>query len=94
MAKASEALKEAQGLLDGRFQLVVLDEICVAAAKGLIKTGEVLELITEREPSVNLILTGRNCPEEIIAVADTATEMTIIKHAYQSGIKARRGIEF
>ena len=74
--------------------MVVLAEICVAAAKGLIKTGEVLELITEREPSVNLILTGRNCPEEIIAVADTATEMTIIKHAYQSGIKARRGIEF
>lgn len=92
--KAAEALAEAAGLLDGRFDLVVLDEICVAMAKGLIASSSVLELIAAREPSVNLVLTGRGCPEDIMAVADTVTEMRVVKHAYQAGIKARRGIEF
>lgn len=93
-ARAAEALKEAGTLLDGTFGLVVLDEICVAMAKGLIKVPEVLELIKSREPSVNMILTGRNCPEEIIETADTVTEMRVVKHAYLAGVKARAGIEF
>lgn len=93
-AKAAEALAEARGLLDGSFDLVVLDEICVAVSKGLIPLDQTLDLIRSRDERVNLILTGRGCPEELIALADTVTEMTVVKHAYQAGIKARRGIEF
>ena len=93
-AKAAEALGEARELLNGAFELVVLDEICVAVSKGLISSNDILDLIKTREPAVNLILTGRGCPDEIIAAADTVTEMTVVKHAYQAGIKARRGIEF
>lgn len=93
-AKAAEALCEARKLLGGGFELVVLDEICVAVSRGLISPAEVLGVIEGREPSVNLILTGRGCPDEIIAIADTVTEMTVVKHAYQAGTQARRGIEF
>ena len=92
--KAGEALEEARRLLDGGFDLVVLDEICVAADKGLIDAGAIAEMLKSRPEAVSVILTGRGCPDELIELADTVTEMTLIKHAYKQGVKAKRGIEF
>jgi cob(I)alamin adenosyltransferase len=95
LALAAEALALAGELTTGgRYDLVVLDEICVALAVGLVTAAEVARLIETRPPLVNLILTGRGCPEEIIALADTVTEMKMVKHAYQKGLKARLGLEW
>ncbi len=93
-ARAAEALQAARELVTRDYDLVVLDEICVAVAKGLIETSEVAELIKSKPAPLNLILTGRGCPEEILALADTATEMAVLKHAFDQGIPARRGLEF
>ncbi|MDR0881087.1 MAG: cob(I)yrinic acid a,c-diamide adenosyltransferase [Candidatus Adiutrix sp.] len=93
-AQAEAALKAAGELLAGDYDLVVLDEICVAVSLGLIEAQAVAGLITSRPPRLNLILTGRGCPPEIIDLADTVTEMTLVKHAYQAGLPASRGIEF
>ncbi|MGL4208887.1 MAG: cob(I)yrinic acid a,c-diamide adenosyltransferase [Candidatus Adiutrix sp.] len=92
--KAHEALKEAEKLLSDDYDLVVLDEICIAVSRGLISLDSVLKLIEIKTPKTNLILTGRNCPPEIMAIAHTVTEMKPIKHAYSQGIDAKRGLEF
>lgn len=92
--KAAEALRTATELVAGDYDLVVLDEICVALDKGLIPLEPVIGLIKTRPAKLSLILTGRGCPPEIIDLADTVTEMTLIKHAFKQGIEARRGIEF
>lgn len=93
-AKAAEAMAEAEKLAAADYNLLVLDEICVALSLGLIQTEKVVRLIQNRKPGLNLILTGRGCPEEIAELADTVTEMTVVKHAYQNGVPARQGIEF
>lgn len=93
-ARAAEALAEAEKLTAEAYDLVVLDEICVAASRGLIPVADVIRLIKNRRPEQHLILTGRGCPAELIALADTVTEMTIIKHAFGQGIPARVGLEF
>ncbi len=77
----------------GLHDLVILDEINVALDFALIKLADVLELIRSKPAHVELILTGRNAPSELIAMADLVTDMKLIKHPYQHGIKARLGIE-
>jgi cob(I)alamin adenosyltransferase len=74
--------------------IVVMDEINVALNLKLISVGEVLELISKKPDHVELVLTGRNAPREIIQAADLVTEMIEIKHPYSSGLKARKGIEY
>ena len=93
-ARAEEALALARTLVAADYDLVVLDEICVAASLGLIETAEVVRLVEGRGPAVNLFLTGRGAGPEIIAAADTVTEMRLVRHAYQLGVPARRGLEF
>ena len=78
----------------GAYDLVVLDEICVALHFGFLEPGEVVEMIESRPPELHLILTGRHCPEEVLAAADTVTRMEALKHHFDSGIKAQPGIEF
>ena len=80
-------------MLSGRYDLVILDEVCVAIHFGLLETKEVLSLLKEKPLPVELILTGRYCPDELIARADLVTEMREIKHYYQNGVTARKGIE-
>ncbi len=75
------------------FDLVILDEIIVALTMGLLKTGEVLDLIHERPMNVEMVLTGRNAPEILIDAADLVTEMAEVKHYFHHGIAARKGIE-
>ena len=94
LAKAAEAMTLARELSAAGYDLLVLDEICVAAALGLIETAEVVRLIEARRPGLNLFLTGRGAAPEIIALADTVTEMKLVRHAYEKGIPARRGLEY
>jgi cob(I)alamin adenosyltransferase len=93
-ARAAEAMTEAERLTALEYDLVVLDEICVAANRGLIAVPDVVRLIEKRRPAQHLILTGRGCPEELMALAHTVTEMNLVKHAFEQGIPAKRGLEF
>jgi cob(I)alamin adenosyltransferase len=77
----------------GEYDLVVLDEINEALFFNLIAEAELLEIITRRPLHVELVLTGRNAPEEIIKRADLVTEMRKIRHYYDNGLAARVGIE-
>ncbi|BCS55854.1 cob(I)yrinic acid a,c-diamide adenosyltransferase [Geobacter sp. SVR] len=91
---AQEALERVTRLLvSGDYDLVIMDEILGAIGFGLIDTEQVLELMRQKPPTVELVLTGRNAPEEIIAAADLVTEMREIKHYYKAGVPARTGIE-
>ena len=81
-------------LVGGKYDLIVLDEIFSALTKGFISKAQVLELLAKRPPEVELVLTGRGAPPEIIEKADLVTEMKLIKHPYDKGIKARLGIEY
>lgn len=86
-----EAAKTA--VLSREYPLVVLDEIFVARRFGLVQTDEILFLIENKPEEVELVLTGRHAPEEIIERADLVTEMKEIKHYFKQGVKARIGIE-
>ena len=75
------------------YDIVVLDEACVSAYFGLFSAEDVIPLLTEKPDDVEVILTGRYCPESWIEKADLVTEMKEIKHYYKKGILARRGFE-
>lgn len=84
-----------QRILSEEFDLVLLDEINYCSGYGWISGQEIADFITEHKPSwLHLVLTGRNAAAEVIDIADTVTEMTRVKHAFQKGIKAEQGIEF
>jgi len=78
----------------GEYRLVIFDEINYVMAYGYLPVNDVLEFLAAKPPALHVVLTGRDAPKEIIEVADTVTEMREIKHAYHSGIKAQKGIEF
>lgn len=91
---ATHALNKAAALIESqKYDLIILDEVCQAAGDRLIKTERVLGLINKKG-TTHLVLTGRHCPEEIIKVADTVTEMKKIKHAYDQGVAALKGLDF
>ena len=83
-----------RAMCSGRYELVVLDEINVALYFQLLTVQEVLEVIDHKPEGVELVLTGRRVPDEILARADYITEMREVRHPYQQGIQARKGIEF
>jgi adenosylcobyric acid synthase len=78
----------------GEYQLVVLDEVTYPINWAWIDAQEVVEVISGRPERVNVIATGRDAPPALISVADTVTEMVKVRHAYDRGIKARRGLDF
>lgn len=80
-------------ILAGEHFLVVLDEITYPLIYGWLPLEGVLQTLRERPAQVHVCLTGRRAPPELIALADTVTEMTKIKHAFNAGIPAQRGIE-
>ncbi len=84
----------AAAIAGAEYQLVVLDEITYPMNWGWIETDSVIEAIRTRPDSVNVIATGRDAPKALIEVADTVTEMVKVRHAYDRGIRARRGIDF
>lgn len=81
-------------VMHGAWDLIVLDEINVAMHYGLIDVEDVVGLLQEKTKPLHLILTGRYAPQAIIDMADTVTDMTVVKHAYEKGITAVKGIEF
>jgi len=80
-------------IASGRYDMVILDEVNVAMDFKLLSVAEVVSLIRNRPPGLDLILTGRYAPPEIIELADTVSEVREIKHHYNAGIKDREGIE-
>ena len=87
-ASARETIESAE------YDLVVLDEVTYPINWGWIEVDEVVSLIQSRPEKVNLIITGRDAPEALIEIADTVTEMTKVKHAFDEGVMARRGIDY
>jgi cob(I)alamin adenosyltransferase len=82
-------------ILSDEYDLVVLDEFTYLLHFGWLNATEVIEWLKTNKPeNLNLIITGRSAPDELVNYADTVTEMTNIKHAYDAGIPARAGIEF
>lgn len=81
-------------ILSGQYGLVVLDEITYPMNWGWISTSEVVDVIRNRPTSVNIIATGRDAPPELVDLADTVTEMRKVKHAFDRGVRAIRGIDF
>jgi cob(I)alamin adenosyltransferase len=83
-----------EAMLSGKYDLVVLDEVNVAVAFELLPLTEVIKMIRDKPPQVELILTGRKAAPELIKMADLVTECLKIKHPYDGGVEARRGIEY
>jgi len=81
-------------MLSGRWDIVILDEINIAARYGIVPVADVLRLIDDKPAGVELILTGRGAPAKLIERADYVTEMRHVKHPYDRGIIARKGIEY
>ena len=91
---AREGWQQARAaILGGDFFMVTLDELTYPLIYGWLPLEDVLATLRERPSHVHVVLTGRRCPAELIELADTVTEMTMIKHAFQAGVPAQRGIE-
>jgi cob(I)alamin adenosyltransferase len=84
----------AAAIAAGGHELVVLDEITYPLNYGWLPIDDVLEAIRTRPEHVNIVATGRNAPEALVELADTVTEMRKVKHAFDRGIRARRGLDF
>lgn len=82
-----------EAILGGQFFLVVLDELTYPLIYGWVPLQDVLQTLRERPRDVHVCITGRRCPEEIVELADTVSEMRKIKHAFSAGVPAQRGIE-
>ncbi|NNE11170.1 MAG: cob(I)yrinic acid a,c-diamide adenosyltransferase [Ilumatobacter sp.] len=94
-AHAAEGWQAARALIEaGDHRLVILDELTYLCTWGWIDRADVVETIKGRPEHVNIVVTGRDAPAELIDVADTVTEMVEVKHAYQQGIRAKRGIDY
>jgi cob(I)alamin adenosyltransferase len=84
----------AQAILSGQWDLVILDEINYAISYGMLDPSKVAETLRKKPEMVHVILTGRNAHPTIVDLADTVTEMRQVKHAYEKGVMAQRGIEY
>ena len=95
VAAAQETLKIAEEkLMSGRYRMVVLDEVLGAISAKIVTLDQILSLIQRKPPMVHLVITGRGAPQEIIDAADLVTEMRLIKHPYEQGVVAQKGVEF
>ncbi|RJX24205.1 MAG: cob(I)yrinic acid a,c-diamide adenosyltransferase [Dethiobacter sp.] len=83
-----------EALCSGEYDLVIFDEINVVMDHGQLAVQEVTEMLSRRPEHVDVVLTGRNAPEEIINLADLVSEVKEIKHHFKAGVKARAGVEF
>jgi cob(I)alamin adenosyltransferase len=94
IAQAQRGLERArEAMLSGRYDVVVLDEVNVTIWFGLLVVEEVLAFLDQRPDNVEMVLTGRRAPQELIERADLVTEMREVKHYYEQGVQARTGIE-
>jgi cob(I)alamin adenosyltransferase len=84
----------AEKLKSGDYDLLILDELTYAVKYGWVPVADVVNAVRDRAPKTSVVITGRDAPDEIVAVADTVTEMRKVKHAYDEGITALKGIEY
>ncbi len=95
VAEAKRGLKIAEEILKGgKYDLVILDEINTVTAQKMLRVEDVLKLLEQKPQNVELVLTGRGAPQEILDKADLITEMYEVKHYYREGVKARKGIDY
>lgn len=94
-AIAREAWSDARARIESdQYDLLILDEITYPINWGWVDIEEVLEAVERRPTRLNLVLTGRDAPAALIEVADTVTEMRKVKHAFDAGVAAKRGIDY
>ena len=94
-AVAREAWRHArETIMAGEHEVVILDEITYPMNWGWIDTGEVIETLVNRPSKVSVVATGRNAPAALVDAADTVTEMRKVKHAYDQGVMARKGLDY
>jgi len=92
---AQEGLTQAKDIVkNAKYDMIILDEINVAIDYELIPLNDVMKLIEEKPEKLELVLTGRDVHPELVKIADVVTEMLEIKHPYQQGVTARKGIDF
>jgi cob(I)alamin adenosyltransferase len=93
--QADKALSKAEELIGkGGYDLLILDEITVAVDFNLIPLKRVVDLLDKKPDNLELVLTGRKCPQELIERADLVSAIDEVKHPYREGLEARKGIEF
>jgi len=81
-------------LASGDYDLLILDELTYAVTYGWVPAADVVEGVTGRAPKTNVVITGRNAAPELVELADTVTEMRKVKHIFDTGVKAKKGIEY
>ena len=91
---AKEALEAAKAAMDGKYDLLILDEVLNALYFELITEKDIRDLLSKKPERLEIVLTGRNAPQYLIDLADLVTEMKEVKHPFEKNIKARRGIEY
>ena len=84
----------AESIASDRYDLVVLDELTYLPNLGFLPIEKIVETLVAKPKRLNVIITGRDAPQELVELADTVSDITVIKHAYQKGIKAQKGVEF
>lgn len=95
IAKANAAWEVARGMLrDPSINLVLFDELNIALKLGYLDVSTVVADLRQRPPMQHVVITGRGAPEALIEIADTVTEMNVVKHAFKAGVKAMPGVEF
>ena len=93
MAPQSIITTDGNGKNDLYYDMVILDEVTIALKYKLLDITEVIRVIEERNPTIEVIVTGRGAPDELIGIGDLVTEMKAIRHYYEQGVLAREGIE-
>ena len=95
LKETREAYEFAQkAIASGKYDLVILDEIFVAHWRGLLSLQQILDLMQMKPVNVELVMTGRKAPQEVVKRADLVTEMLVIKHPFSEGVQQRKGIEY
>jgi cob(I)alamin adenosyltransferase len=95
MQEAKEAIKFVEeAVKSGDYDMVILDELFIAHWRGFISLQQILDLIKDKPPHVELVMTGRKAPQEIVKKADLVSEILMIKHPFNEGVKQRKGIEY
>jgi len=91
---ASKGLRRCRDIIkDGKYDLVILDEVNISMDLGLVRARDLLAIIKGKPKHVEMVLTGRSCPSIIVSCADIVTDMREVKHPFAKGVLARKGIE-
>jgi cob(I)alamin adenosyltransferase len=95
LSEAARGMEIAKRIIgEGSCDLLILDELNVALFFRLVRLEDVLGLLAKRPAGMDVVITGRKAPQELLEICDTVTEMREVKHHYHSGIEAREGMEF